>query len=397
MHARLLSLVLFCGIAIVAGCGHGNDQSTAPTLPPVTPSAALKYQTVAQQLTAPVFLTAPSNDVSRVFVVEQGGAVRLIDLPSGNVHGMPFLDVGNLVASGGERGLLGLAFDPDYAANGRFYIQYTDVNGDVVIARYLRSALSGDLADPRSAGLLLTIPHAAFSNHNGGMLAFGPDGCLYAGVGDGGGQGDPNNRGQDVTQLLGKILRLDPETGRGCANGVQNPFGAANERPEVWSVGLRNPWRFSFDRLTGDLYIGDVGEATREEIDVAPAPSAGRGVNFGWRSMEGFACFNPSTNCDRGGLTPPVLDYPHAEGACSVTGGYVYRGAVASLRGTYFYGDYCSGFVRSFRFVNGEATEQMEWMLLNAGPHSITSFGEDAQGEVYVTTQPGTLLKIVTN
>src|SRR5215210_6976649 len=324
MRAPYLFLISFLGIVTFAGCGGGNEQPTDPTLPPVTASNSLKYQIVVQQLSAPVFLTAPSGDVSRAFVVQQGGAIQLIDLPSGNVHAIPFLDIGNVIASGGERGLLGLAFDPRYAANGRFYLHYTNATGDIVIARYLRSALSADRGDPASGVPLVTIPHAAFSNHNGGMLAFGPDGCLYAGVGDGGGQGDPNNRAQDLSQLLGKILRLDPETGRGCANGVQNPFGAANERPEVWSFGLRNPWRFSFDRLTGDLYIGDVGQGLREEIDVARAPSAGRGLNFGWRLMEGFVCFNPSTNCDPGGLTPPVLDYPHTRGACSVTGGFVY-------------------------------------------------------------------------
>ncbi len=245
MRAPLFSLVLFSGIVTLTGCGGGNEQPTDPILPPVTPSNSLRYQLVAQQLTAPVFLTAPSGDVSRAFVVQQGGSIQLIDLPSGNVHAIPFLDIANLITSGGERGLLGLAFDPSYAANGRFYIHYTNVTGDIVIARYLRSALSGDRADPTSAVPLVTIPHAAFPNHNGGMLAFGPDGCLYAGVGDGGGVGDPNNRAQDLSQLLGKILRLDPETGRGCANGVQNPFGVANERPEVWSFGLRNPWRFS--------------------------------------------------------------------------------------------------------------------------------------------------------
>lgn len=394
--AALVPLIVFL-LGSLAGCGNGNEQPPQDTLPPVSASNALRYQTVAAGLTAPLYLTAPPGDASRVFVVEQAGVIRLVDLPSGNVRATPFLDIADLVSSGSERGLLGLAFDPSYDASGRFYVYYTNLVGDIVIARYLRSPFNRDLADPTSAVILLTIPHSTFANHNGGMLAFGPDRCLYAGVGDGGSAGDPNNRAQDLTQLLGKILRLDPEAGLACANGIQNPFGAANERPEVWSLGLRNPWRFAFDRLTGDLYIGDVGQNAREEIDVSVAPSAGRGLNFGWRFMEGFACFNPSTNCDPGGLTLPVLDYPHAQGACSVTGGFVYRGAIAAVRGTYFYADFCAGFVRSFRFVSGQATEQTEWPLLNAGPFSITSFGEDAQGELYVTTQGGTLLKIVAN
>jgi glucose/arabinose dehydrogenase len=344
-----------------------------------------------------LFVTAPSSDFSRLFIVEQGGTIRVMDLASGSLRPIPFLDVTALITSGGERGLLGLAFDPDYDANGRFFVYYTNVVGDLVIARYQRDPVNPDLADAASAVPLLTIPHSTFTNHNGGMLAFGPDRCLYAGVGDGGGSGDPNNNAQNIGQLLGKILRLDPETGGACANGGSNPFVGGNGRREVWSLGLRNPWRFSFDRLTGDLYIADVGEAAREEIDVAPAPGGGRGLNFGWRLMEGFACFNPSTNCDPGGLTLPVLDYPHAGGACSVSGGYVYRGAIAAVRGTYFYGDFCAGFVRSFRWDNGQALEQREWPLLNAGRFSITSFGEDASGELYVVSQQGTVFRIVTN
>lgn len=390
---RLPVVLLF--IVALAGCGNGEPPQPS-TLPPAPPSHALKFQTVAQ-LTNPLYLTAPPGDVRRVFVLEQAGAIRLVDIPSGSVRAVPFLDVTSLVASGGERGLLGLAFDPAYEVNGRFYIYYTNVAGDIVIARYLRSLLNGDIADPASGVPLLTIPHATFANHNGGMLAFGPDRCLYAGVGDGGSEGDPNNRAQDLAQLLGKILRLDPETGLACSNGIPNPFGAPTQRPEVWSLGLRNPWRFSFDRLTGDLVIGDVGQDAREEIDVAPAPNAGRGLNFGWRLMEGVACFNPSSNCDPGGLTLPILDYPHAQGACSVTGGFVYRGAIPAIRGVYFYGDFCAGFVRSFRAVGGQATEQTEWPLLNVGANGLTSFGEDAQGELYVTTQGGTIFKIVTN
>jgi glucose/arabinose dehydrogenase len=293
-----------------------------------------------------------------------------------------------------------MAFDPGYITNGQFYVFYTNVNGNLVIARYARVNL--DLADPASAVILLTITRdPTFSNHNGGMLAFGPDGCLYAGVGDGGSGGDPNNNGQSLSSLLGKLLRLDPGTGGACSNnGIINPFILVGGAPQVWSLGLRNPWRFSFDRITGDLYIGDVGQGAREEIDVAVAPNAGRQANYGWRLMEGSLCFNPSSNCNSGGLTLPVLDYPHVGSSCSgsVTGGYVYRGqAMPSLSGTYFYADFCLRFVESFRFQNGQATERTEWPLLNPTGSSITSFGEDALGELYLMTQGGGLFKIVPN
>jgi glucose/arabinose dehydrogenase len=199
--------------------------------------------------------------------------------------------------------------------------------------------------------------------------------------------------------LLGKILRLNPSTGAACNNnGIINPFILVGGAPQVWSRGLRNPWRFSFDRQTGDLYIGDVGQNEREEINVSPGPTnAGRGLNYGWRLMEGTLCFNPSSNCDSGNLTRPVLDYPHFSGACSVTGGYVYRGAVPALSGTYFYADYCAGFVKSFRYQNGQPAEQQEWPLLSPPGSSITSFGEDAAGELYVLTQGGGLFKLIPN
>jgi glucose/arabinose dehydrogenase len=292
-----------------------------------------------------------------------------------------------------------MAFDPQYATNRRFYVYYTNNGGDIVIAQYFRNATNANLADSSPATILLTVEHSAFSNHNGGMLAFGPDGCLYAGVGDGGGGGDPSNNGQSSFSLLGKLLRLNPNTGGPCGNVIINPFFLGGGAQQVWSLGLRNPWRFSFDRQTGDLYIGDVGQNEREEINVSPGPTnAGRGLNYGWRLMEGTLCFNPSSNCDSGNLTRPVLDYPHFSGACSVTGGYVYRGsAVPALSGTYFYADYCAGFVRSFRYQNGQPTDQKEWPLLSPTGGLITSFGEDAAGELYIMTQGGDLFKFIPN
>jgi glucose/arabinose dehydrogenase len=226
------------------------------------------------------------------------------------------------------------------------------------------------------------------------MLAFGPDGCLYAGVGDGGGTGDPNNHAQNLTSRLGKILRIDPITGATCAHGTVNPFVLSGGHPLVWSYGLRNPWRFSFDG--NDLYIGDVGQDAREEINISTGRNAGRGLNYGWRLTEGSTCFNPATNCNTDGLTLPVLEYTHETGACSITGGYVYRGqAIPAIQGTYFYADFCAGFVRSFRFTNGAAIEQTEWPLL-AAP-AITSFGQDGLGELYLTTLSGTVFRIVPN
>jgi glucose/arabinose dehydrogenase len=389
------------GLAVVitgslTGCS-GNNSQQASQLPT---STSLTLQTVTTNLTSPVFMTAPSNDRTRLFIVEQGGLIRIFDVTTNSLLATAFLNIGSLISTtGGEEGLLGLAFDPQYVANRQFYVYYTNLAGNIVIARYLRNAANPNLADASSAITLLTVTHPNFSNHNGGMLAFGPDGCLYAGIGDGGGVGDPNNNGQTVTTRLGKLLRINPDTGGPCNNVIVNPFLLlGGEAQFVWSVGLRNPWRFSFDRLTGDLYIGDVGQDVREEIDVSVFPNAGRQTNYGWRVMEGFLCFNPSSNCDPSGLTLPVLDYPHINGACSVTGGYVYRGsAIPSLQGTYFYGDFCAGFVRSFRFQNGQPTEQTEWPLLSPPGGSVTSFGEDEVGELYVMTQGGGLFKFVPN
>lgn len=226
------------------------------------------------------------------------------------------------------------------------------------------------------------------------MLAFGPNGCLHAGVGDGGSSCDPNNNAQNLANRLGKILRLDPSTGAACTSGTVNPFVLTGGDQLVWSYGLRNPWRFSFDR--DDLYIGDVGQNSREEINVSPRPNAGRGLNYGWRLMEGSACFNPLTNCNNGGLALPIRDYPHDNGACSVIGGLVYRGPAApAIQGTYFFADFCAGFVRSFRFSNGSAFERTEWPLL-AAP-SITSFGQDGLNELYILTQGGAVFRIVPN
>ena len=392
----LLAGLILVGTGCLIGCSGDDTQQNSQ----LATSTSLTLQPVTTNLTFPVFMTAAPNDGTRLFIVQKGGLIRIFDRNSSSLLPTAFLNLSGLISTGGERGLLGMAFDPNYTTNGRLYVFYTNVSGDLVIAQYVRNAVDEDLANPASAVILLTITrNPTFSNHNGGMLAFGPDGCLYAGIGDGGGVGDPNNNGQILGSLLGKLLRLNPDTGVACSNnGIINPFILVGGAPQVWSLGLRNPWRFSFDRQTGDLYIGDVGQGAREEIDVAVAPNAGRQANYGWRLMEGFLCFNPSSSCDSGVLTLPVLDYPHSSGACSVTGGYVYRGdAILSLRGTYFYGDFCAGFVRSFRYQNGQPTEQTEWPLLTPPGSFVTSFGEDDAGELYVMTQGGGLFKFIAN
>lgn len=384
---QLMAGLVVVTIGYLTACSGNEQDSQLPT------STSVTLQTVTTNLTFPVFMTAAPKDNVRLFIVEKRGLIQIFNRNSSSLNQAAFLDLTGLVSTGGERGLLGMAFHPDYITNGQFYVFYTNLNGDLVIARYTRANL--DVAAPASAVPLPPIlRNPNLSNHNGGMLAFGLDGCLYAGVGDGGDSGDPNNNAQTVTTKLGKLLRINPSTGVPCANFIPNPFGSS----EVWSLGLRNPWRFSFDRVTHDLYIGDVGQGAREEINVSPAPNAGRGLNFGWRLMEGFLCFNPSFNCNTGSppLTLPVLDYPHDNGACAVTGGYVYRGsAMPALQGTYFYGDFCAAFVRSFRYQNGQPTEQTEWPLLSPPGGALTSFGEDADGELYVMTQGGGLFKFV--
>jgi glucose/arabinose dehydrogenase len=368
------------GLAALLACSDSSG--------PQEGDVPLALRVVATGLDFPVGLAVSPGD-SRLFIVEKGGRIRII---KNGVLGPTFLDLRGRVSTGGEQGLLGLAFDPAYATNGRFVVNYTDVNGDTRISAFTVSA-DPDVADPATESVLLPVDQP-FDNHNGGQLAFGPDGDLYIGLGDGGSGGDPNGNGQSVATLLGKLLRVNLNGAAPYAVPSDNPFAATAgpaTRGEIWSWGLRNPWRFSFDRATGDLYVGDVGQGAHEEIDVSPAATgAGRGVNFGWNRMEGTHCYppDPAEACDRTGLTGPVLDYDHPDG-CSVTGGYVYRGSgIPALEGTYFYSDYCGGWVRSFRFSGGQATDQRDWPALRPGG-SVTSFGQDATGELYILTAEG--------
>lgn len=353
----------------------------------------LTLQEVASGLSAPLFLTAPAGD-PRLFIVERAGSIRIVQ--NGAVLATPFLDIGSRVSTLVERGLLSMAFDPQYASNGLFFIYFTDLNGDIAIERFQVSPGDPNLADQASALRILTIAHRDFANHNGGLVAFGPDGFLYIGTGDGGGGGDTLGNGQNLNALLGKLLRIDvrnSSVAQPYAIPPQNPFVAqAGRRGEIWAYGLRNPWRYAFDAATGSLYIADVGQNRSEEVNVVAAAAAG--LNYGWNITEGSLCF-PGDPCDKQGLTLPVLEYAHdASGGCSITGGHVYRGsAIPELQGRYFYSDFCRGWLRSFAHSNGSATGQIDWNIVNVG--SIFSFGEDAQKELYMLASTGRVFKIV--
>ncbi|TAN39743.1 MAG: hypothetical protein EPN25_10340 [Nitrospirae bacterium] len=341
-------------------------------------------------LAQPVHITHAGDKSGRLFAVEQDGRIRIIR--AGRLLAAPFLDISGRVLSGGEQGLLSVAFPPGFASTGRFYVNYTRrPDGATVIARY-RVTLDPDIADPSSEEVVLVI-NQPFANHNGGQMAFGPEGFLYIGMGDGGSGGDPLNNAQNHASLLGKMLRIDVESGA-VPYGIPptNPFvQSPGYRPEIWALGLRNPWRFSFDRQTGDLYIGDVGQNLFEEVDFQPASSTG-GENYGWNVMEASQCYQ-SASCSPAGLTLPVAQYDHASGDCSVTGGMIYRGQkYPRLRGVYLYGDYCSGRIRGLLADGGsfQNTTLLDSTL------SITTFGDDESGGLYLADQiSGSIYRII--
>ena len=341
----------------------------------------ISFSHVARNLSKPVFITHSGDNNGRLFIVEKTGRIRVIR--QGTLRGTPFLNLSGKVSTGSEQGLLGLAFHPDYGNNRKFYVNYTDVNGDTIIAEYHRST-DANIADP--TGRVLLKIDQPYSNHNGGMLAFGPDGYLYIGMGDGGSSGDPQNRAQNVNSRLGKILRIDVADPAGAAQYTippDNPYVGINGYDEIWSIGVRNPWRFSFDSRTGDLWIGDVGQDSYEEIDRSTAEGGGgRRLNYGWPSLEGTSCFKPMTGCNKTGKTPPMAVYSHSLG-CSVTGGYVYRGlAYRGLVGGYLFGDFCSGRIWALR-AHGPASQAP--VLMADTSISISSFGEGPDGTIYVT------------
>jgi glucose/arabinose dehydrogenase len=382
-----------------AGGGSGGGGGMPMVCQPGTTGAlpALKLTEVANGLARPTYVTGAPEDTTRLYVIEKPGRIRIIK--DGALLPEPFLDATGPVNSGAnERGLLGLAFHPQYVTNGRFYIYYTrDGDGAIEIAEYTRGMGTPDVADPASAKVLLTVPHPGHDNHNGGMLAFGADGKLYIGTGDGGGGGDPDDNGENKNSQLGKILRIDVDT------HPQPPPGNIPDGDQyVWDWGLRNPWRFSFDRCTQDLYIADVGQNEWEEVNVE-LPGDGQ-KNYGWDVMEGKHCFEPAQNCDMSGKTLPVTEYNHNNGApmddCSVTGGYVYRGTkIPGLVGTYLYGDYCTKRVYTLAWEKGailkegEVTAELDSVSLSGG---ITSFGEDTAGELYIIADgnPGRIFRI---
>jgi len=414
--SRVMRIALILStLMLVAGCAANGEQQLAPTQPttmatPATtttsatasttettaatsttqatttttlaPLQGVQFDEVATGFSDPLFVTtAPGgNDL---YVVEQGGTIRIIH--DGQVEDMPLLDIHGLVTrNGNEQGLLGLAFSPDYPNDPRIFVDYTGSGGTTTLASY--QVVDG-VADPGSADVILTQKQPA-SNHNGGEVMFGPDGYLYVGLGDGGASGDKFGNGQNTDTLLASILRIDVSGPSGYTIPPGNPFASGGGAPEIWDYGLRNPWRFSFDN--GLLYIGDVGQDHYEEVDVAAADQGG--LNFGWPITEGLHCYKPSRGCDTAGITLPVLEYSHTEG-CSITGGYVYRGAaIPELVGGYFYGDYCSGWIRSFHYADGSATDPHQW-IDSIG--NITSFGLDADGELLVVTRGGTIYRMV--
>jgi glucose/arabinose dehydrogenase len=400
--SRIASAAALSGtvLAIVA-CGSGDtsraDSTTATAATTATQQARPARSGVRLEpvgtFRSPVYVTAPPGDRRRIFVVEQAGMIRVVR--GGKRLSRPFLDIRSLVTAGGEQGLLSMAFAPDYARTRRFYVNYTDKQGLQRVVEYRRSRPSADRALSSSARTVLRYDGVE-DNHNGGLVLFGPDRLLYIGTGDGGGANDQHgSRGnaQDLGSLLGKILRIDPRPSDGRAYSVpaDNPFaGRSGARPEIYSYGLRNPWRFSFDRATGDLTIADVGQDAIEEIDFARRGEAS-GANYGWRPYEGTRHVNGESAPDH---VAPVLQLTHDAGNCSVTGGYVVRDrSLPDLEGRYVYGDLCKGQLRSARLAPGSASDDAAIKGL-ATVQQLSSFGEDALGRVYVVSLTGPVYRL---
>jgi glucose/arabinose dehydrogenase len=402
-----LMVAAFCATAC-AGSGETSQPRPAATsaaastpglATPSGPSAdnsSFKFTKIAGGLQSPVYVTGAGDGSGRLFIVEQIGRIRIVK--DGVLLAKPFLDIRSLVASGGERGLLSVAFHPQFKTNGVFVVDYTRASttaanvGDTVIARYRASPPTSDVADRASGEALMTINQPE-ANHNGGLVKFGPDGLLYIGMGDGGARGDagpghaPQGNGQSLTTLLGKILRIEVDATGRYRIPADNPNLGPAARHEIWAYGLRNPWRFSFDRTTGDLYIGDVGQNAWEEIDFQPSAGKG-GVNYGWPVWE--ATHRYRSGATLRGDTKPVAEYSHGGGRCSVTGGYVYRGAkIPALAGFYIFGDYCTGELWTLVRFGGS------WRLspLRDTSYSISSFGEDDSGELYMADHNGTVYR----
>ncbi len=360
---------------------------------PTVAQGQLRAQVIATGLTNPVAFVVDPLDHSTFYAVEQRGTIRIVR--NNVVSPAMFLDLRSEISAGGERGLLGMAFAPDAAMSRRFYVNFTNLEGHTVIARYTRAA--DGAVDPNSRFDLMwpdgrRFIEQPFSNHNGGHLAFGPDGYLYIGMGDGGAQGDPHGNGQNRNALLGKLLRLNVDRGDPYTVPASNPYARNGEgRGEIWAIGLRNPWRFAFDRRDGLLYIADVGQNSSEEINVVPYTKSG--LNYGWNVMEGAECYRLPL-CNQSAKQPPALTYSHSDGSCSVIGGFVYRGRkLPEIQGHYFYSDYCNSRLRSFRFAAGRVQDEREWPVAPLG--TVVSFGEDGAGELYLLSQNGRVYRLV--
>jgi glucose/arabinose dehydrogenase len=390
--------------ALLAGCG-GDDGAPSTTAPPPTQPSPSPREAQAEPETGdgrggieltklgdfeqPLYVAQPDDGTGDLYVVEQTG--RIQRLPGGDGQPQTFLDLSGEVSCCAEQGLLSVAFAPDYADSGRLYVDYTNADGDTRVVEYRRSESDPPVADPGSAREILAVDQP-FANHNGGLVLFGPDDNLYIGLGDGGSAGDPERNGQDLGTLLGKILRIDPPRGSGESYSIpeENPFtGESGARPEILAYGLRNPWRFSFDRKTDALWIGDVGQDSLEEID-GPINGLGAGANFGWSAFEGTERFNEDQDAPH--AIEPTLVYGRDRG-CSVTGGYVVRDSdLSSLYGRYLYGDYCEGELRSFTAKPGaEATDDRP---LGVEVPALSSFGEDAEGNIYATSLDGPVYRL---
>jgi glucose/arabinose dehydrogenase len=373
-------------VSTVSAGAAGDDAVRADTTR-AWPSITLVRK--ADGLERPTSIANAADGSDRLYVTEQKG--RIVLLKNFAIQKTPFLDISDRVSCCGERGLLSVAFPKGYAKKRYLYVNYTDKSGDTVVARY-RTVSGFDAADPKSEEIILTVKQP-YANHNGGQLAFGPDGLLYIGMGDGGSGGDPHGYAQDPGTPLGKMLRIDVESGaKPYAIPPGNPFlQRKGYRPEIWATGLRNPWRFSFDPKTGDLYIADVGQDLYEEVDVQATGSRG-GENFGWNIMEGMHCFK-TQSCNKAGLIMPVAEYGHDKG-CSITGGMVYRGAeYPALQGTYLYSDFCSGRIWGLR----RGTDGWQHAELMISGRAVSTFGEDEQGNLYLSDyREGALYKVET-